>query len=230
MINKRKKVLYISNIQVPYRVRFFNLLSEQCDLTVLYERSQSGSRDATWAKSVKEKYKREFLDGIKIGNESSFSLKILKYLTADFDEIIIGCYSTPAQMFANLFLRLIKKPFIMNFDGEIFADDSSFKSRMKKFFIKGASKYLIAGERAAISLKKISGKKPVYPYYFSSMSERELEEHRECVGGGKKERHIYLSLVNTIRIKVWMWLLMLQSCYLILSLNLLEWEKELQSF
>ena len=39
MISERKKVLYISNIQVPYRVRFFNLLAEKCDLTVLYERS-----------------------------------------------------------------------------------------------------------------------------------------------------------------------------------------------
>ena len=185
-----KRVLYISNIQVPYRVRFFNLLAEQCDLTVLYERSQPGSRDITWAKSVQEKYKAEFLDGIKIGNESSFSFKILKYLMADYDEIIIGCYSTPVQMFANLFLRMIRKPFIMNFDGEIFADDNSFKSHMKKLFIKGASKYVIAGEHAASSLKKISGMKPVYPYYFSSMLEKELKEHSVSAPGGGREAYI----------------------------------------
>lgn len=183
MISERKKVLYISNIQVPYRVRFFNLLAEKCDLTVLYERSQSGSRDKAWAQSVQENYKREFLDGVKIGNESSFSFKILKYLMRDYDEIIIGCYSTPVQMFANLFLRLIRKQFIMNFDGEIFADGNRFKTHMKKYFIKGASKYLIAGERAAISLKTIAGMKPIIPYYFSSLTEQELKNHKISVGG-----------------------------------------------
>ena len=40
-----KRILYLTNIQVPYRVRFFNELSKKCDLTVLYERSQSGNRN-----------------------------------------------------------------------------------------------------------------------------------------------------------------------------------------
>ena len=206
-----KKVLYISNIQVPYRARFFDLLAEECDLTVLYERSQAGSRDMTWAKSVTGKYKKEFLDGIKIGNESSFSLKILKYLMRDYDEIILGCYSTPVQMFANLFLRLIRKPFIMNFDGEIFADDGSLKSHLKRFFIDGASKYLIAGEYAKKSLEKIVKTKPIFPYYFSSLSKHELEEHKN-MGGTEKSLH-WLS-VNIISTKEWMLQLKLIDYYL----------------
>lgn len=155
-------------------------------MTVLYERSQAGSRDMTWAQSVTGKYKKEFLDGIKIGNESSFSLRIIKYLTKDYDTIILGCYSTPAQIFANLFLRLIKKTFIMNFDGEIFADDGSLKSHLKRFFIDGASKYLIAGEYAKKSLEKIVKTKPIFPYYFSSLTKQELEEHK-TLGGDREE-------------------------------------------
>lgn len=174
-----KKILYITNIQVPYRVRFFNQLSKECDLTVLYERSQPGNRDASWSHSIKENYTHYFLDGIKIGNESTFSLKIIRYLIDDYDEIVLGCYSTPVQMFANLFLRLIKKPFIMNFDGEIFADDKGFKTYMKKFFINGASKYLIAGEKAASSLRRIVDLKPIIPYYFSSLLKQELLEHEK---------------------------------------------------
>lgn len=181
-----KKILYISNVQVPYRTRFFDLLAEECDLTVLYERRRAGSRDMTWTHSVTGKYKKEFLDGIKIGNESSFSLRIIKYLVKDYDTIILGCYSTPAQMFANLFLRLIRKPFIMNFDGEIFADDRSLKSHLKRFFIGGASEYLIAGEYAKKSLEKIAKTKPIFPYYFSSLSKQEVEEHKN-MGEGREE-------------------------------------------
>lgn len=175
---------------MPYRVEFFNKLSEKCDLTVLYERSQSDNRDANWSSSIKCNHKQFFLDGIKIGNESSFSLSIIKFLLKDYDEIVLGCYNTPVQMFANLFLRLIGKPFIMNFDGEIFADHKSFKTLAKKFFIRGASKYLIAGRMAAISLKQIVGDKKIFPYYFSSLSKEELCEHRSAIEGLKRDEYV----------------------------------------
>lgn len=185
-----KKVLYITNIQVPYRVRFFNELSKKCALTVLYERSRAKNRDAEWSHSIKEEYERYFLDGIKIGNESTFSLAIVKYLLGDYDVIILGCYSTPIQIFANLFLRLIRKPFIINFDGEIFAEDSSLKSYLKKIVIKGASKYLIAEERAAKSLRKIVPQKPIFPYYFSSLSEEDLRTHEKTMMKSQREGFI----------------------------------------
>lgn len=60
-----KKILYISNIQVPYRVKFFNELSKYCDLTVLYERKNSTNRDIKWSKSEEDKYKVIFLNGFK---------------------------------------------------------------------------------------------------------------------------------------------------------------------
>lgn len=182
-----KKVLYISNIQVPYRVRFFNELSKHCDLTVLYERSMSGNRNNEWANSEEHNYKQAFIDGIKIGNESSFSLSILRYIIGKYDVIIIGCYSTPIQIFANMILRIIKKPFFINFDGEVFADKVSLKTIIKRFVLKGASQYLIAGEKSAENLKRIVGEKEVTPYYFSSLCKSELIEHRMNVPDKRKE-------------------------------------------
>ncbi len=182
-----KKVLYISNIQVPYRVRFFNELSKHCDLTVLYERSMSGNRNNEWVNSEKYNYKQVFLDGIKIGNESSFSLSILKHIFGKYDVVILGCYSTPVQMFANFMLRIIKNPFFINFDGEVFADKVSLKTTLKRMVLKGASYYLIAGEKSASNLKRIVGEKDVTAYYFSSLSKSELKEHSMHVQVKRKE-------------------------------------------
>ncbi len=173
-----KKVLYISNIEVPYRVRFFNLLAEHCDLTVLYEREQSSNRDKKWTSAESVNYKSEFLNGINLKNESTFSFKILKYIFSDYDEIVIGCYNSPVQMLAILLMKLFKKRYVINVDGEVFLG-SGVKSALKRFFLKGAEKYLCAGVRAGESLKAVAEKDAIFPYYFSSLSDGEIASNSQ---------------------------------------------------
>ncbi|QFJ56298.1 glycosyltransferase family 4 protein [Pseudobutyrivibrio xylanivorans] len=173
-----RKVLYITNIEVPYRVKFFNSLSERTDLTVLYERNNSANRNSEWAKSVNASYKKHFLEGLKISNENSFSFKIFKYLNGNYDDIIISCFNSPVQMMAILYLRLRGKKYILSFDGEQFIGESGLKNHLKKFFIKGADKYLVAGEKSAENIKKLVGDKEVFPYYFSSYTEEELTKNQ----------------------------------------------------
>ena len=52
-----KRVLYLTNIEVPYRVRFFNELEKHCDLTVMYERRKSANRDNKWASGEAKNYR-----------------------------------------------------------------------------------------------------------------------------------------------------------------------------
>ena len=173
-----KKVLYVSNIEVPYRSEFFNQLSKKVDLTVLYERKKSSNRDKNWTNSVKSNYKIEYLKGIKIKNEYSIDFKILKHVfSKKYDNVIIGCYNSPSQILAILFMRLFKKKYILNLDGEYFLDGKNFKQKIKRFLIKGAKDYLIAGEKSGENLSKYISKERVHPYYFSSLTNKELEEH-----------------------------------------------------
>lgn len=172
-----KKVLYISNIEVPYRVRLFNELAKECELTVTYERNRSDSRDEKWSKSESCLYKKEYLSGIKTGSENSFSIKIIKKLFEGYDSIIVGCYNSPAQMLLILLMKIFHKPYILNIDGEIFAQGNGIKSKIKRFFLRGAKKYLAAGEKSAQSLRKVVGEKEIIPYYFSSLTESELKEN-----------------------------------------------------
>lgn len=178
-MSKRKKVLYISNIEVPYRVKFFNLLAMYCDLTVIYERVGSDNRDRMWSSSVKKDYKAVVLKGLKSGKENALSIEILKYVTKDYDEIIVGCINSKIQVIATLVMKILGIKYIVNLDGETFALGKSFKSIIKRCVLRGAKKYLVAGEKSAENLRKIVGSTSVYVYYFSSLYALETQRKRE---------------------------------------------------
>lgn len=119
------KILYITNIPAPYRIDFFNELSEYCDLTVIFERKKAADREDKWYNN-KFKFKTIFLNSKKIGSDSSLSFEIIKYLEEKFDHIILGGYSTPTAMIASTYMKLHKIPYILNADGG-FINDSERK-------------------------------------------------------------------------------------------------------
>lgn len=174
-MNKMKKILYLTNIEVPYRVAFFNELSRYCDLTVVYERRQSQNRDSKWTNCCIGNYKTIFLDGrITIGRESSFSFQIINILKLKWDVVVIGCYNSIVQIFSIAIMRLLGIPYIINVDGEPFIG-SGIKAKIKSQILKGAKAYLVAGSNACQSLKNIIGNSAiVIPYYFSSLSKEEI--------------------------------------------------------
>lgn len=157
-----KKILYLTNIEVPYRVRFFNELAKHCDLTVMYERRKSANRNATWASREEKIYQVEYLDGRNIGDENSFSSRICGVVKRGWDAIIVGCYNSKAQMLAMMYMRLKHIPFYINLDGEAFIG-AGWKAKAKCFFLKGAKGYLVAGEKSCESLMQVVGGKQLTP-------------------------------------------------------------------
>lgn len=172
-----KKVLYLTNIEVPYRVRFFNELASKCELTVMYERRKSANRDGKWASAEEKHYAVEYLDGRNLGDEYGFSLRIIELVKKGWDVVVVGCYNSKVQMLAMAYMRMHHIPFIINLDGEPFIG-SGLKAFVKKQMLKGASAYLTAGVKAGASLRKSIGEgKHIIPYYFSSLTDEELARH-----------------------------------------------------
>lgn len=159
-------------------MKFFNLLAESCDLTVLYERENSSNRDKTWTKSEQCTHRKKYLKGIHVGKENDFSLRIFKEVFSGYDTIIVGCYNSPVQMLAMLAMRMFGIKFTINLDGEPFLGGSGIKTRLKKFFLSGAHSYLVAGEKAAQSVRDALNVDKVIPYYFSSLTDTEIAAHR----------------------------------------------------
>jgi len=177
------KVLYLTNIEVPYRVRFFNQLASHCDLTVVYERENSLNRNEKWAHGVTKKYHVIFLKGFTMGRESGFSFQITNIVRQEWDVIIVGCYNTKVQMMTILMMRLLNIPYIINLDGEPFIG-TGIKARVKRFFLKGARAYLVAGLCSGASLQQAFRHEiNICPYYFSSLEIKEIEENHKQLGG-----------------------------------------------
>lgn len=176
-----KKVLYLTNYEVPYRVRFFNELAQFCDLTVLYESRSSGKRNKTWAHSEQQCHRVKYL-----GGKISGAAGMLKEIGSGYDAIVVGCFNTPVQMLAILAMRLLRIPYMINLDGEAFLAGNSFKAKLKRFFLSGAEKYLVAGKKAGETLKPIAGGKEIIPYYFSSLLEQEINDHIKAAARQKR--------------------------------------------
>lgn len=172
-----KRVLYITSIEVPYRVRFFNELAKMCNLTVLYERRKSSNRETNWTSTEKIKCDIDYLDGINVKDEYGFSLRIISVIRKHWDAIIVGCYNSPVQIVAMFYMNYHNIPYIVNLDGEPFIG-KGMKALIKKMILNGACGYLTAGLSAGESLKAAIGdSKPITPYYFSSLKDEEIAKN-----------------------------------------------------
>lgn len=189
-----KKVLYITVKTVPYKTKLFNALSEHVDLTVAYESEDIGDRNSQWSNSERLNHKHVFLSQ----KESSLSFflvsyQLIKYILKGWDEIIVGCFNLKPDIIAILFMKLFHINYILNLDGETFFEGNGIKQKIKRFLVKGATSYLIAGEKSAIRLKNVVGESAVIlPYYFSSLCDREIANNSNVT----YERKNYILVVG----------------------------------
>ena len=171
---KEKKLLYITVKPTPYRTCFFNKLAEYCDLTVLYESNNPGTRNKEWSESEVLRHKAIFLNENCKSRVSEYFKMIKIILRKKWDAVIIGCWNLRIELCTMITLRMLKYPYTMNLDGEYFFQGNSFKQRLKRFLIRGAKSYVVAGEESAKSLRKVVGEKNIIVYYFSSLTDEEI--------------------------------------------------------
>lgn len=170
------KVLYIVNIPSPYRVAFFNELSQYCGLTVLYERKNAVGRQWTYNDSIY--YKEIYLKGIELGEDSSLCLSSINFLRKnkkEYDIIVVGGYGTYTGMIIIDYLRLNKIPFILNCDGGMENHANIVKRFIKRHYISSASSYLSPAKVTDDFLIKYGAKKEnIYRYPFTSVYKSEV--------------------------------------------------------
>lgn len=170
------KVLFTTNIPVPYRIQFFNELGKYVDLTVLFERKDAGTRNQDWLNDSFKNFKGIFLNGIKVGDDLAFCPSIIQFINKEkFDKIIIGIYYSPTGILLTEYLRLKHIPFIMTGDGGFIKQESKFKYLIKRHLNSKAQLYLTTSEisRQVLNHYGIPNEK-IKKYSFTSLSTNDI--------------------------------------------------------
>lgn len=167
------KILYIVNVAAPYRVDFFNELGKSTELTVFFEKSKVINRNKKW-------YKSNYINFKSVTNEKNGTLSgiiiLLKLLYKDnYDEIVLGGYSTKIGMVLTLLFKIMNKRYILNIDGGILKSESKIKRIIKSFFISSADRWLCPGEKSIEYLKHYGAvEEKIYIYPFTSISTNDI--------------------------------------------------------
>lgn len=183
------KVLYLTNLPAPYKVKFFEKVGKLCELTVLYERKVASDRDDKWTAVHNDTFQEIFLKGKEIGADNSFSLDTIRYIKRkEYDCIIVGMYSTYTAIAAIIYMKLHKIPFWISTDGGFIKEESPYKYRFKRFLIGAASGWLTTGYNATNYFVHYGADESrCFVYPFTSICEADVLDKPVCW----KEKEIF---------------------------------------
>lgn len=177
-----KKILFITNIPVPYRIDFYNELGKRVDLTVVFE--AKGAAD----QGIKFNYNLESIKNFKAiflkdGDicEKKIDTGIFKYLLSDYDEVVLTSYSYYTEMVYLILRKILGKPYYLSSDGGMIKyGENILKRYWKKFLVSGAKGYFSPSKAADEYLEYYGAKGSLihrYPfttYYAAERIERPL--------------------------------------------------------
>lgn len=170
------KVLFLTNIPVPYRVDFYNELGKYCDLTVLFEAKRVEGINFNWNDDKIEKFNAIFLNDGYI-NEGKIDTKVFKYIDKKkYDIIVATNYSYRTEMAAIIYMKLRKIPYFMETDGGIIKySENKLKKIYKTFLVSGARGYFSPSKKSDEYLEYYGAKKNnIFRYSFTSLKDSDI--------------------------------------------------------
>lgn len=197
------KVLWLTNIPSPYRVKFFNEFGKYCNLTVLFEKKASDERDESWKKFHTEHFNAIYLKGKSVGVAEAFCPEIVKYLNRTYDHIIVTNFSDPTGILAIAMLKAKRIPYIIESDGGFAGSGQGIKENFKRWLLSGAHLYFsTAEEHDKYYLTYGAKKEQIIRYPFTSLQKADIllspissnEKQALRKKLGMKEKRVILSV------------------------------------
>ena len=172
-----KRVLFLTNYPSPYRVRFFDELGKRMDVTVLFaDRIEDKKhRNAGWYVPSAGSFRSVQLKKTLTVKSNSLCLEVRKWLTKDFDHIVVCGYSNPTVILAMAYMRLKKIPFWMEVDGGLIRQDAPWKHRLKSMLVGCPDSWLSSGRSTTKYLAHYGAEEEkIFEYPFTSLEEKDL--------------------------------------------------------
>ena len=172
-----KRILFLTNYASPYRVRFFDELGKNAQVTVLYSdrRGTITHRDEKWFEEGQGGFRSVQLSGAIGKGRRTLCLSVLRWLKRDYDAIIVAGYSSPTVILAMLWMRLLGIPFYMEIDGGLIRESRGARYQIKRFLVRLPSGWLTTGKYPTHFLTHYGAdSNRVVEYPFSSFFARDI--------------------------------------------------------
>ncbi len=126
------RVLWLTNIPSPYRLKFFSELGKKTELTVLFEKGFSTERDETWKDYQFINYTGVVLRGISIITDMAISVGFKQYIN-DFrnDIIVVSNPVTPTGIAAILYMQCHHIRYCIESDGAFPKNNGGLRGALK---------------------------------------------------------------------------------------------------
>lgn len=172
-----KRILFLTNYASPYRVNFFDELGKYAEVTVLFsDRCENIlHRDAKWFVDGQGGFRAVYLKGICRMADEQLCPGVCKWLTRDYDAIVVAGYASPTVVLAMLWMRLRGIPFYMEVDGGLIRQEGKTKYLVKKTLVTLAKRWLSTGTHTTQYLVHYGAKEAqIQEYPFSSLYEEDI--------------------------------------------------------
>lgn len=155
------KIAFITNIRAPYRTLQLEEFSkiENIQLSVFYTNKPTDNRK--WEVFDNYGFKEVDLNGVKISEKYGYINSGLLNIVKNNDLIILGGYEQPTMIILSLLCRILKKKYVLLFDGisynKINFNCNKIKMMLKKLVINNAFAIMGNGKCSQEYFNKIFG-------------------------------------------------------------------------
>ena len=198
------KVFFFFFHPAPYKVDFFNVLGQYCDLDVLFERSSEKGRNSIFYSEKPLRFTAHVAHSIYLGGVDNYTTAPISYLKKNrYDIIVLNGWRTLTEQKTIRYCQKKGIPYLFYINGGILNENEPrWLKKLKTRCISGATAYLCPDKTSAKYLRYY-GADPnaitIYPY--SSIFERQVlphvlsKEEKEEIRKelGLEGRHIYIS-------------------------------------
>lgn len=144
------RVGFVTNLRAPYRTLQLNEFANIKDINLTTYYCNSKREGRKWKINNEVKFKEVDLDGVKLFEKYGYINKGLLDIVKNNDLIIIGSYEQPTYIALSILCRLMKKPYVLLFDGiscdRVYNKENRFKKFIKNVVISNASVIFGNGE------------------------------------------------------------------------------------
>lgn len=182
------KIAYITNLRAPYRTLQLNEFSktENIELTAYYTDKPNENRKWNFNKAFG--FKEVDLKGYKLFEKYGYINSNLISIVKNSNLIILGCYEQPTYIALSILCKILRKPYILSFDGistdRLEDKEDKIKKFLKKIVIRNANYIMGNGTVSKRYFNEVFNypNERIYNQYLTVDSDKinDLYKNKEC--------------------------------------------------